>query len=84
MLDHAFAVIVKLLLLVGFLVIVAYLKEESDKVIEEKKDSKTVIFLAYVYRILVYCVLGLWLLSLYAGGIYIIYYIIKLFIDAIF
>jgi hypothetical protein len=84
MLDHAFAVIVKLFLLVGFLVIVGYLAQESDKVIEGKKDSKTVIFLAYVYRTLFYCVGLLWLLSLYAGGIYIIYYIIKLFIDAIF
>jgi hypothetical protein len=84
MLDHAFAVIVKLFLLVGFLVIVGYLAQESDKVIEEKKDSKMVIFLAYVYRTLFYCVGLLWVLSLYAGGIYIIYYIIKLFIDAIF
>ena len=84
MLDHAFAVIVKLLLLVGFLVIVGYLLEESDKVIEKKKDSKTVIFLAYVYRILFYCVGVLWLLIQYGVGIYIIYYIIKLFIDAIF
>jgi hypothetical protein len=84
MLDHAFAVIVKILLLVGFIVIVAYLIQESDKVIEEKKDSKTVIFLAYVYKILVYCVGVLWMLIQYGAGIYIIYYIIKLFIDAIF
>ena len=88
MLGKGFASMIKLLLLLGLLlgllVAISFLREKSDKIIEEKKESKTVILLAYIVRSVLICFFGLLCLIPFVAIICLIYDLIRYVMGAIF